>query len=46
MGLGGYLPGRTEIELYDSEERREYEEVVSKHEVKLPRRKKFLLNTE
>lgn len=46
MGLGGYLAGRTEIELYDSEERREYEEVVNKHEVKLPRPKKFLLNTE
>src|ERR1700759_4968939 len=27
MGLGGYLAGRTEIEHYDSEERREYYEV-------------------
>src|SRR6187549_3380172 len=27
MGLGGYLAGRTEIEHYDAEEKREYYEV-------------------
>jgi vacuolar iron transporter family protein len=35
MGLGGYLAGRTEIEHYDSEERREYDEVEHKHEVEI-----------
>src|SRR5687768_9028814 len=35
MGLGGYLAGRTEIEHYDSEEKREYEEIVSLHEVEI-----------
>jgi VIT1/CCC1 family predicted Fe2+/Mn2+ transporter len=35
MGLGGYLAGRTEIEHYDSEERREYDEVENKHEVEI-----------
>lgn len=35
MGLGGYLAGRTEIEHYDSEERREYEEVRRLHEVEI-----------
>jgi vacuolar iron transporter family protein len=35
MGLGGYLAGRTEIEHYDAEERREYEEIESLHEVEI-----------
>src|ERR1043165_6186412 len=35
MGLGGYLAGRTEIEHYDSEERREYEEIERLHEVEI-----------
>jgi VIT1/CCC1 family predicted Fe2+/Mn2+ transporter len=35
MGLGGYLAGRTEIEHYDAEEQREYEEVKHKHEVEI-----------
>jgi vacuolar iron transporter family protein len=35
MGLGGYLAGRTQIEHYDSEERREYEEIEKLHEVEI-----------
>jgi len=35
MGLGGYLAGRTEIEHYDSEEKREYDEIVHKHEIEI-----------
>lgn len=35
MGLGGYLAGRTEIEHYDSEERREYQEIEKLHEVEI-----------
>lgn len=35
MGLGGYLAGRTEIEHYNSEERREYDEIVRLHEVEI-----------
>lgn len=35
MGLGGYLAGRTEIEHYDAEEQREYEEIESLHEVEI-----------
>src|SRR3954468_5406937 len=35
MSLGGYLAGRTEIEHYESEERREYEEIKSLHEVEI-----------
>jgi vacuolar iron transporter family protein len=35
MGLGGYLAGRTEIEHYEAEEQREYEEVKHKHEVEI-----------
>src|ERR1700710_2649302 len=39
MGLGGYLAGKTEVDHYNSELKREYEEVeklphVEKHEVK------------
>jgi len=35
MGLGGYLAGRTEIEHYDAEERREYDEIERLHEVEI-----------
>lgn len=35
MGLGGYLAGRTEIEHYDSEEKREYDEIKIFHEVEI-----------
>lgn len=35
MGLGGYLAGRTEIEHYDSEEKREYDEIKNLHEVEI-----------
>jgi len=35
MGLGGYLAGRTEIEHYDAEEKREYEEIEIFHEVEI-----------
>jgi VIT1/CCC1 family predicted Fe2+/Mn2+ transporter len=41
MGLGGYLAGRTEIEHYDSEERREYEEIESLHEVEISETKEI-----
>ncbi len=32
MGLGGYLAGQTEIDHYNSEEKREYEEIITKYE--------------
>jgi VIT1/CCC1 family predicted Fe2+/Mn2+ transporter len=35
MGLGGYLAGQTEIEHYDTEEKREYEEIEKLHEVEI-----------
>jgi vacuolar iron transporter family protein len=35
MGLGGYLAGRTEIEHYEAEERREYEEIEKLYEVEI-----------
>jgi VIT1/CCC1 family predicted Fe2+/Mn2+ transporter len=35
MGLGGYLAGITEIEHYESEETREYDEIVHKHEIEI-----------
>lgn len=41
MGLGGYLAGRTEIEHYDSEERREYDEVEHKHEIEIQETKEI-----
>ena len=41
MGLGGYLAGRTQIEHYDSEERREHDEVVNKHEVEIQETKEI-----
>ncbi len=41
MGLGGYLAGRTEIEHYDSEEKREYEEIERLHEVEIKETKEI-----
>ena len=41
MGLGGYLAGRTEIEHYESEERREYEEIVTKHDIEIQETKEI-----
>ncbi len=41
MGLGGYLAGRTEIEHYDSEEKREYEEIEKLHEVEIKETKEI-----
>jgi VIT1/CCC1 family predicted Fe2+/Mn2+ transporter len=35
MGLGGYLAGRTEIEHYESEQKREYTEVENLYEVEI-----------
>ncbi|MBX7124575.1 MAG: VIT1/CCC1 transporter family protein [Cyclobacteriaceae bacterium] len=35
MGLGGYLAGRTEIEHYNSEERREYDEIEHLYDVEI-----------
>lgn len=41
MGLGGYLAGRTEIEHYDSEEKREFEEIEKLHEVEIKETKEI-----
>jgi VIT1/CCC1 family predicted Fe2+/Mn2+ transporter len=41
MGLGGYLAGRTEIEHYESEERREYDEIINKHEIEIAETKEI-----
>jgi VIT1/CCC1 family predicted Fe2+/Mn2+ transporter len=41
MGLGGYLAGQTELEHYDSEERREYDEVEKFHEVEIAETKEI-----
>jgi len=41
MGLGGYLAGRTEIEHYDSEEKREYEEIEKLHHVEIQETKEI-----
>jgi len=41
MGLGGYLAGRTQIEHYDSEEKREYEEIEKLHEVEIKETKEI-----
>ncbi len=35
MGLGGYLAGRTEIEHYQAEEKREYDEIEKLYEVEI-----------
>ncbi len=41
MGLGGYLAGRTEIEHYDAEEKREYDEIANKHEIEIEETKEI-----
>jgi VIT1/CCC1 family predicted Fe2+/Mn2+ transporter len=41
MGLGGYLAGRTEIEHYETEEKREYEEIEKLHEVEIAETKEI-----
>jgi VIT1/CCC1 family predicted Fe2+/Mn2+ transporter len=41
MGLGGYLAGRTEIEHYETEERREYQEIKELHEVEIKETKEI-----
>lgn len=41
MGLGGYLAGRTEIEHYNSEEKREYHEIEILHEVEIKETKEI-----
>ena len=41
MGLGGYLAGRTEIEHYDTEEKREYDEIIHKHEIEIKETKEI-----
>jgi vacuolar iron transporter family protein len=41
MGLGGYLAGRTEIEHYDSEERREYDEIERFHQIEIDETKQI-----
>ncbi|MEQ8359369.1 MAG: VIT1/CCC1 transporter family protein [Cytophagales bacterium] len=41
MGLGGYLAGRTEIDHYETEERREYEEIEKLHEVEIKETKEI-----
>lgn len=35
MGLGGYLAGRTEIEHYEAEEKREYDEIENLYDVEI-----------
>jgi len=41
MGLGGYLAGRTEIEHYESELKREYYEIEHLHEVEIKETKEI-----
>lgn len=41
MGLGGYLAGRTQIEHYDAEEKREYQEIEKLHEVEIKETKEI-----
>lgn len=41
MGLGGYLAGRTQIEHYDAEENREYQEIENLHEVEIKETKEI-----
>lgn len=41
MGLGGYLAGRTQIEHYDTEEKREYDEIKNLHEVEIQETKEI-----
>ncbi len=41
MGLGGYLAGRTQIEHYESEQRREYDEIERVHDVEIEETKEI-----
>ncbi|MEI9934468.1 MAG: VIT1/CCC1 transporter family protein [Ferruginibacter sp.] len=41
MGLGGYLAGKTELDHYESEKRREYDEVEHLRHVELDETKQF-----
>jgi VIT1/CCC1 family predicted Fe2+/Mn2+ transporter len=41
MGLGGYLAGRTEIEHYDAEERREYDEIKNCYDIEIKETKEI-----
>jgi vacuolar iron transporter family protein len=41
MGLGGYLAGRTEIEHYETEEKREYDEIAHKFEIEITETKEI-----
>ena len=41
MGLGGYLAGRTQIEHYESEEKREYDEIIHKHAIEIQETKEI-----
>jgi vacuolar iron transporter family protein len=41
MGLGGYLAGRTEIEHYETEEKREYDEIAHKFEIEIAETKEI-----
>lgn len=41
MGLGGYLAGETEVEHYDAEEQREYDEIKNLHEVEIKETKEI-----
>ena len=44
MGLGGYLSGKTEQDHYDSEIKREYDEIENLREVELKETKEFFAN--
>ncbi|MFI5151731.1 MAG: VIT1/CCC1 transporter family protein [Chitinophagales bacterium] len=44
MGLGGYLAGKTELDHYQSELRREYYEVEHKPEIEIQETKEFFSN--
>src|SRR3954463_1800991 len=41
MGLGGFLAGQTEIEHYEAEERREYDEIERFHEIEITETKEI-----
>lgn len=41
MGLGGFLAGQTEIEHYNTEEKREYDEIDNLHEVEIKETKEI-----
>ena len=41
MGLGGYLAGKTEQDHYESEVKREYDEVVNKRQLEIEETKEF-----